>query len=240
MLGAAAAAVLALVALFMTEIFDPICQVLPLWLQRHARSASFGGLVLVFACLSAFVGALGMLTRHHKRWRLLVGLLLLELVFVFLHFQLNAPILGLLRDRTAKDGSVLQSCGASCGAASVANLVRGSGLSVSETDAAELMGVTRRGSSPGQIRYALATYGVEFTTLNSRTLDLRQVTAPAILFIDHPAVGSEGHAVVYLGLQGEQFLICDPLVGKNLWPAERAETRWHGNGIECRQPARDH
>jgi ABC-type bacteriocin/lantibiotic exporter with double-glycine peptidase domain len=138
-----------------------------------------------------------------------------------------------LRARQTSEGIVLQSHGATCTAAALANIARQRGLVLDERGAVRLLGTTTGGTSPGQMRYALERLGIPFRMLNGRTLHLADVSSPAILFVDHPAVGREGHSVAYMGRAGDRFEIWDPLSGRELWSAADVEERWHGNGIEC-------
>jgi len=95
--------------------------------------------------------------------------------------------------------------------------------------------MTMLGSSPGQMRFALDHLGIGFETLNCAYGSVRDVPAPAILFVDHPAVGVEGHAVVYVGRVAtvDTFEILDPIDGRHFAPLADVERIWHGNGIAC-------
>ena len=216
------------------QISDRICQELPLWLQRNAARITWTFLILLFAYLSSFGSRFAYLTRHVKRRRLTLALVLLNVSFLIFNLQLNTLVAEKLEHKTSDDGIILQSSGSSCAAATVANILVHFEIPAIEADVARVMGTTFLGSSPGQMRYSLEFYGLEFETLNERTPDLARVHPPAILFVDHPAVGSEGHAVAYFGVRGEKFEIWDPLTGKGLWNEDHVKRRWHGNGIECR------
>ena len=69
--------------------------------------------------------------------------------------------------------------------------------------------------------------------MNETTHAPGEVRPPAIPFVDHPAVGTEGHAVASFGVSGEGFEIWGPLSGRVLYTRDRVSEIWHGNGIEC-------
>ncbi len=227
------ACLVALTVPLAAEISDRFCQQLPLEVQRDVGRITWTMLVVLFAYLSSFGGTFAFLTRHRQSRQFTTALILLNVAFVLLDVRLNSAIASSLREQISKDGIVLQSSGSSCAAATVANIVRHFGKQVTEEEVAEVMGTTNFGTSPGQMRFALRRYGLEFETLNERTVDLAEVRVPAVLFIDHPAVRAEGHAVAFFGVRGDRFEVWDPLVGRVFWTPAMATDVWYGNGIEC-------
>lgn len=214
------------------QITDSICQDLPLWLQRNANETTWLLIGALFAFLSGFTVYLALRTGHPKRSQLTLAVVLVNLAIFIVNWRLNSGIADFLEHRT-KDGVVVQSTGASCAAATLSNIANHYGTAISEPEAAQLMGTTTLGTSPGEMRYALQRLGIGYRTLNERHSDLSRIRPPAMLFVDHPAVGSEGHVVAYFGMSGQNFEIWDPLVGKTFWSKQRVQEVWHGNGILC-------
>lgn len=220
------------------QLSDRVCQVLPLWLQRHASGVTWSALVVLLGYVSSYTSALALLTRHRKRRRLVLCSTLLITSVSLTAAALEVRVADRLADSVSENGVVLQSSGSSCAAAAIANVARSYGIPVTEPEAADLMGTTVLGTSPGQMRYALATYGIEHETLNERFSRLEDVRSPAILFVDHPAVGHEGHAVTFMGMAGDDYEIWDPLEGRVLLSRDEIASVWHGNGIQCMGPVR--
>jgi len=100
--------------------------------------------------------------------------------------------------------------------------------------ASELLRVTKFGANLGQIRYALHRLGVGYESLRGQYKELKDVKPPAILFVNHPSVGVDGHAVVYFGLKDDgRYKIWDPLKGKIELSQKDIKDIWNGNGIRC-------
>ena len=218
------------------QIADSICQRLPLWLQRDGGRVTWILIASLFAFLSGFAVFLALRTGHRKRWQLTAAVVLGGLAFSIAGWRLNTGIADSLEHRTTADGVVLQSTGSSCAAATLSNVASQYGIELSERSAARALGTTALGTSPGQMRYALHHLGIEYRCLNERYSGISQIQPPAMLFVDHPAVGSEGHVVAYFGRSGSDYEIWDPLVGKTFWSEEKVREVWHGNGILCIAP----
>ena len=213
---------------------DRVCQRLPLAMQGAASLVFWSALLASFGFLSGVSWAVAVRTRHEQGRALLFAAVLLNVALGVVYARSNAPIAGELEERTTTDGVILQTSGGSCAAASVANVLGRFGTIVTERQIAQHLGTTRFGTSPGEMRRTLAAFGVSVSTLDGDARDLLEVRPPAILFVDHPSVGSEGHAVAYFGPDGDGFEIWDPLVGKRRWASARVWEVWHGAGIECR------
>lgn len=220
-------------AVMALEASDSLCQWLPLLWQRHRAAANWMMASGLFGLACGFLLAIAVQTRHDQRRLVLAATMAGHALFAITHFEKHGDVSAQLWVRQTSDGIVLQSHGATCTAATLANIARRYGPALDERGAVRLLGTTTGGTSPGQMRYALDRLGIPFRTLNVRTLHLADVSAPAILFIDHPVVGREGHSVAYMGPAGDGFEIWDPLTGRELWSTTDVESRWHGNGIEC-------
>jgi hypothetical protein len=114
----------------------------PVWLELHYTTLLFGS---VAACLS-FVSGLAahgaFSTGHRKRAAVLVSATAVIATLLIIEWDFTAPISSELHDRMDGD-VVLQSTGASCAAASAANLARQHGVVRTESEMAALLGTTR-------------------------------------------------------------------------------------------------
>ena len=215
------------------QVTDSICQALPLWLQGHASRATWIILGSLFALLSGFAVFVVIRTSHAKRSRLALALGALNVALFMANGRLNTGIADELSVKTTADGVILQSSSSSCAAATLCNVVAHFGVEISEPRAARLLGTTSLGTSPGQMRYALDQLGIGFVDLNERFRELSEVRPPAILFVDHPAVGPEGHAVAYFGTFKDRYEIWDPIYGRSFLKSGHIHQVWHGNGMTC-------
>lgn len=214
-----------------SQIHDGVSQLLPLWFQSNATSVTWAILAGLFPFLLAFTATFAWYTRHRSRRRLLFLVVIANVVLVPVQFQINWPIAELLSTEVRE--VTLQSTGSSCVPASLANVAHRYGVALSEREAARYLGTTFSGNSLGDVRHALHRLGIPHRTLNARTNRLADVSTPAILLVDHPAVGRERHAVVFFGRAGGGFEVWDPLTGVEIWSPRRIALDWHGNGIEC-------
>lgn len=132
---------------------------------------------------------------------------------------------------TGADGVIRQTSSFSCAAASLANVAARRGIPMAEREAAERLGTTVTGTSPGQLLHALAELGLAPRIVETSRSSAGEVPSPAILFVDHPAVGRERHVVALMAVHGERFEVWDPLAGKMLLSADDLWRVWHGVGI---------
>jgi len=96
---------------------------------------------------------------------------------------------------------------------------------------AELFGTTI-GTSAAQVVYGMQELGFTCSMREIGSADVKQLTQPAMLFVDHRATGPESHAVVYVGVSNHKIEIWDPLLGKDFFTAQELATIWHGHAIE--------
>lgn len=225
-------AVSALVAV----LWDPFCAWLPLWVQGQVRLLLWVGATGALAMFAGFVVTVAYRTGHAQARPLALAAALLSVAFLTAAHRLNAPIVDQVGDRTTPGGMVLQSTPWTCTAASLANVARRCGIHLGEREAAGLLGTSRCGSSPGQLRFALGFLGIPHEDVRLERPDPAKVPVPAILFVDHPTAGREGHAIALLGRHGDVFEILDPALGRLLWTRDDAAEIWHGRGIACRTP----
>jgi ABC-type bacteriocin/lantibiotic exporter with double-glycine peptidase domain len=128
---------------------------------------------------------------------------------------------------------VLQSSGASCAAASAANLARQHGVLRTEAEMAALLGTTRFGTSPAQVIQGLGQLGFSCQKVFHASADAAAVRAPAVLFYPPDDVYGAGHAVFLASVEREEVVVVDPLIGRLQVPAVDLRERWKGHAVEC-------
>jgi len=213
-------------------LHDGSTQKLPLLLQRHIGSINWLILSVGFSTIAGYTLALAYKQKHEQSRALSLACGVLIFVGIVTFHRYFAPISNTLGPQQTSQGVILQSHNSTCAAASLANIAATYSIELTERQAAELLGTSDMGSSGGQIRYAIAQVGLHYTDIQLTERDLSRVEAPAMLFIDHPAVGEEGHAVSYMGKTPQGFEIWDPLTGKEFWSSKDGVSRWRGKGIE--------
>ena len=131
----------------------------------------------------------------------------------------------------SEDGVILQTTGSSCGAASCANIARHYGIESSEREMAELLGTTEHGTTDAQMIYGMRSLGFECEKLRVPDNDFTQLRGPAILVV---AFGTDpmGHAVAYMGHDGDKAEIWNPQGGKRMVTREQLGQMWQGHAIE--------
>lgn len=135
------------------------------------------------------------------------------------------------------EGIVLQTNGASCAAAAGANVAQRFGIVTTEAAMARLMGTTDNGTTDDQIVYGLAELHLMAKRRHIADRDIRKVKAPAILLVDLVG-GPNGHAVAFVGMQGEVAEIWDPAGGRSLHAVDQVRERWRGWAFEVFQAGR--
>lgn len=209
----------------------------PVWLELHYTSLVLGS---VAACMSFVFGLAAhgaFAARQRNRAPLLLSALAVVGVVAAIERDFTDPIGAELRERMNGD-VVLQSTGASCAAASAANLARRYGLAKTEAEMATLLGTTRFGSTPAQVVHGLEGIGLACRKASHASFDAASIPVPAVLFYPPSNLHGAGHVVVLEGFDGENAVILDPLVGRlPVNPAELRE-RWKGHAVECDPPPR--
>ncbi|MAE64899.1 MAG: hypothetical protein CMJ18_11575 [Phycisphaeraceae bacterium] len=217
-------------------VFDRVCQLYPLWFQRYMHVATWVVLLMMFPFLFALAASLAVHTNHPKKRIILVAATIMNVALVQFQWTRAVPIASRLASRATGQGILLQSSGSSCVATSLANATTLLGSNLSEKEAAELLGTTRTGTHNGQLRYALDRLGYAYETLNRGYHHLADVPPPAILFVDHPKLGRESHAVLFVAHRRGRYEIWDPLTGRELATAQQIDANWHGNGVRVISP----
>lgn len=193
-----------------------------LWLFNVSSMA------FVFSAISA----LSFATRHPARW--LVPAICIDIfTAVEFHFR-TSPLIApaeVTIDQVDKDGVVLQSSGATCGAAACANAARFLGRQITEKEMVALLGTTDAGTSPAQIVYAMRKMGFASGKRHVRDRDITRVAAPAILFVK-AGPDIDGHVVTFAGMTNGKAEIWGPSFGKKFIAVQDLQNDWGGRAIE--------
>jgi hypothetical protein len=205
---------------------------MPLWFAYYYTALLWGVFLAVMACVFSAATVIAFRTQHVGRWKIVLGGTLVLVTVHVVQWQFTRPVAPALTHVTLPDGVILQSSGESCAAAAGANIVRVFGMQKTEQEMAVLFGTTRGlGTSAAQVIYGMRTLGVAASKVHIPDADPARLTAPAMLFIDHPEAGPESHAVAYMGLANGQAEIWDSLVGKRWLDTHQLRQIWHGRGI---------
>lgn len=210
---------------------------LPFWLQYWSAGLVWAFYAAAFMFVGAFVLTLAFRTGHRQRKGLVVLMITGLAAFLVSQDMFTSSIAGKLTDDILPDGTVLQTSGVSCAAASGANVARLLGQrQVREAEVALAMGTSRSGTSMPQVVVGMRAFGIECTPVALQAGEIDRLTTPAILFVDHPATGPEGHAMVLIKREADgRFRVIDPLYGRDLWPRTKLESVWHGLAVGCRR-----
>lgn len=204
---------------------------MPVWVELHLADLVLGA---VIACISFLFGLAAhgaFATRHRQRAAALVSAVMVIGIVLGIEWDFTAPIAADLHERTSGE-VVLQSSGASCAAASAANLARRYGITRTEPQMAALLGTTRFGTSPAQLVHGLAQLGLSCRKTRRPDADPAALRAPAVLFLP-PSGENAGHAVLFAGMEGNGVVIIDPLMGNVVSSRAELAARWKGHAVEC-------
>lgn len=214
------------------EMRPDIAWDLPESLQLYYTAIVWGTILATFAFLFAFALSLAFATAHRERAKLAFAALLLILAVHVAQWQFTRPIAGQLTDRISPDGIILQSSDMSCAAASGANIANELGFDTTEKAMARRFGTTAMGTSAAQVIHGFADIGITCTRTEIDECALDDLDAPAMLFVDHPAIGPESHAVFLRQRDGRRE-VWDPLGGRI--SLKSLCSRWRGRALECRR-----
>ena len=212
--------------------FDDLLEILPLVLQRVAIVYCWTMMAIFISLMSGF--AIFLAYKLKKNFRTyLPSLVVLNILYMMLHFQTNNDVGDIITKSEKKNGGFLQTTGYTCTSASVATVALKLGIDTTEKEVAILSRLTKFGANSGQIRYALNKLGINYETLNGKYKKLEDVKPPAIIYVNYPTIGKDGHAIVYLGVKNGGYKIWDPLKGKSFMSYQDIKKDWNGNGIRC-------
>ncbi len=197
---------------------DRLLERFPLWLQVWL-------IPLVWYLLGALIGLLGGSLAARRRLSFVIPVLIAH-GGVFAYY--NEPIYETIPSVDPLPLYTNQTTLYSCACAALSTALKFKGLQIGEREACRLVGTTRYGSTPAQIRYALTKLGIAYRMIDDKNTSLHP---PAILFVDRRG-GRENHAVTLLRRRGDLFIIFDPMEGLRRLRSNELEKIWHGRGVE--------
>lgn len=199
-------------------LFDAILMSLPLPLQRNIT-------LIVWFSLGLFIGYLGsiLISKRQK-----IAFFVVSTIFVWLFYDYNLPIYTQIAAKKANTVYTAQTHLYSCSCAALSTLSNICRHQLNEREACKMMGTTKFGSNPGQLRYALDRLGFHYHII-SLSDTIETLKPPAILFVDRRG-GDENHAVVYLGKK-EKYNLFDPMEGLQKMDRQQLQKIWHGHGV---------
>lgn len=199
-------------------LFDTLLIMLPLFLQRNIT-------LIIWFSLGLLIGYLGSIVIS-KIQKILYGVVVL--IFVWLFYDYNLQIYTQIAAKKANAVYTEQTHLYSCSCAALSTLSNVCGYKLNERDACKMMGTTKFGSNPGQLRYALGRLGFRYQMISPNDT-IETLKPPAILFVDRRG-GHENHAVVYLDKK-EKYNLFDPMEGLQKLDWHQLQKIWHGRGV---------
>ncbi len=209
---------------------------MPLWFDIHGSDLKFAVLIACFTFLFSLVSSIAMITAHRERKGVLLASTLLIVMFPLFGHQYIDPVYPQLTHIkfTGKDDVIYQSSPSSCAAASGANIAHILGVEKTEKQMARLMNTSRLiGTNAGQVIHAMRQLGIECKKKWVEDSDIKSLATPAMLFIDNKDIGPESHAVAFMGREGDNVEIWDPLEGRQMFTANQVKEFWKGKSLEC-------
>ncbi len=204
----------------------------PIWFSAISNTLLWTVLFLAMSYAMSLGVFLAWQQKHRQRIPLSAASGIMLGALLFLHFRLGRlPELSATGELTA-DGYYLQTTGASCAAASGANIARVLGIKTSEAEMVKFMSTSGYGTSDGQIVIGMKRAGIVGRRVAAR--DTRALTAPAMLFIDHEDTGPESHAIALISNTNRLLHVVDPLIGSLRVDSSTIDAVWHGRAIEFR------
>jgi ABC-type bacteriocin/lantibiotic exporter with double-glycine peptidase domain len=101
-----------------------------------------------------------------------------------------------------------------------------------EPEATKLLGTTMHGTSVGQIVMGMESVGFTCRKVVIASDRLADIKPPAVLMVDHPALGPESHAVALVRVEENAFEVWDPLIGSEIMTADKLGSIWRGRAVE--------
>ncbi len=223
------------VVLSVAGIIRPVAWAMPLVLELFFPFLKWGGLSVVFAYLASLCVRVAWYSGHRERGKLTFATTLLVVALLILRWNVTFSIPADSYEHEVVDGGIiLQTTGASCVPATVANILGRFGVTETEKALAREMGTTGQGTTHGRVALALWQRG--FDCRRVTVVSIQEVNPPAALTVDHPATGPESHMVGFMGMDGEMAEIWDPLYGRDMMYPEQLSTVWHGKALEVFRP----
>jgi protein-S-isoprenylcysteine O-methyltransferase Ste14 len=227
------ALVLLLVTHFVLQDHPDWWWAMPPAVERVYLAALWTSLGALMALLVSFASWIAYQQQHPEQKVLVLAGVMLVGSVGYVQWSFTRPLEGVVEVRETPEGVVLQSTGATCAAATAANLLRIWGRSADERMMAERFNTTQMGTATGQVVLGLAELGLACRKIEVASPEALRL--PAMLFVDHPAAGPESHAVALVQV-GPQIEVWDPLVGKVFLSADGLAAIWHGRAVDCVPP----
>jgi len=214
---------------------DTILETTPLLFQKFSTLFMWTFFAMLVTFTSGYIGAIALFIKK-PIMSYIPSLLLLNTLFFILFFRINQPIYTLVSSTPPKNNGFLQSTNYSCTSASIATIALQYNKKIDEKYIAYISGLSKFGATSAQIRYTLNKLHLNYTTLINTALKLNKIEPPAIIYIDHPSLGVESHAVAYLDYNYTSYKVWDPLQGTRVILKSEMNHIWHGNGIKVYLP----
>lgn len=226
---------IALVAIQGTLFQPSVAWQLPLAIAYSQTAIAWAILQLVLTWVFSTVVTIAYLTHAPSRLGYIMMGTLVVIIIQSIQWGLTRPVAPHLTHVVTPDGVILQSSGESCAAATGANIVNALGLSATEPDMARLFGTARgQGTSAAQVIRDMRQLGIVTEKHSLAHGSPQGLPAPAMLFVDHPDVGPEAHAVAFMGMSQGQAEIWDPLVGQLFLSPASLQAIWPGRALTFR------
>lgn len=212
-------------AAFIRFAFD-IELILPQFARMHATHFKWWGVELVFSAIFGFTYGLYMKEPRAVRVRLIAtSAILFSLIFAGEYFY-TRPIYDQCKD-TIKNGVVFQSFQSTCGPASLANLLRQFGLTVSEKDVARAARTRYTGTTGDELVTSIEKLGVKMYA------HYFKVPLEKVELLGLPCVFSFGeeHFVTYLSKRKHLYQCIDPSIGNITMKKDDLMKEWDGKSI---------
>ncbi len=202
----------------------------PIWLYR-LRALPGSELLAAFAGVVAALLHYQLIPRLNLsaagRKTVIPALLVLGLLLPYLK-----PVLRPLKmeslSETWTDGVCQQSSAATCGPASVATILAGLGIKVTERELAGESFSSASGTENWYLARAVRRRGLHVEFLVS---DPSKVPLPAVAGVNLPSANGAGHFIALLGRTNDMLVFADPLEGRQTATPKELAAKYHFTGF---------
>jgi len=212
-------------AAFIRSTFD-IELILPQFMRMNATHFKWWGVELVFSAIFGFTYGLYMSEPRKVKNRLVLTFVILFSFISCGEYYYTRPIYDQCKD-TVKDGVVFQSFQSTCGPASLANLLRQFGLTVSERDVAKAARTRYTGTTGDELVTSIEKLGVKMYA------HYFKVPLEKVELLGLPCVFSFGeeHFVTYLSKRKHLYQCIDPSIGNITMKKDDLMKEWDGKSL---------
>lgn len=203
---------------------------LPEWVELYHQEFFQGLFLLEITFLAATISGVAFRRSVRRVWvTVLFSAVVVAAYLGYVWFE-GRSIADALEE-TVADRVILQSSGSSCVAASMANVLTELGRPSTEPEMALLLKTSRSGTVAPRVLVAARRLGFAAERFDRARTGWTGVPVPSVIFVDHPAVGPDGHAVSLMRIEGDVIEVWDPLVGRLEFSREELGRIWRGRGI---------